>query len=285
MANTINTTTTAPAGFSPDVVAFTAEQAIPDALLLKASTVVNTDLEGDRPSVLVPWVKDSPATWTGEGMELTGTAPELDQVAIPVRKMTKLCNISREMWEGNGNTNSTLLSNGAMRSIIKTADSALMTVVEQASFPLDGLVNTEGRVEGGNITTNLDPLADAIGQVEANGGTPSLIVAHPLAWSKLRNLKATDASNTTLLGAGTEDQGKKLFGIEVITNAAVPEDTLVVIDPTAIVSAAGQVEVATSDQVLFNYDSIALRVIWHMGWKVMEANRLATVTVGASTGK
>lgn len=278
---TPTTTTGAPAAYSPDEVAFAADAAIPEALIFKATTVASTTLEGDRPNVLVPWVRDTPATWTVEGTELERNVPGLDHTAVPVRKLTKMSYISRELWESNDGTNAALLSSGSLRSVVSAADSALMGIKPGEQTPFTGLVNTPERVEGGKIGANLDPLADVIAQIEANDGTPSLIVANPLAWGKLRNLKTADNANTALLGAGTEDQGKKLFGIEVITSSAVPADSLVVIDPGAVASVVGQVKVANSEHLLFNHDAIALRVIWHIGWNVMRPNRIGTVTIGA----
>lgn len=283
MALNISTTTTANEAFAPDKTAFTPEQAVNDALIMRATTVVDNEFAGDEPVIRVPWISEHEATFTAEGAQIEQTQPKFAQTEVHVSKITNLTYLSREMWYSTNPQNPTILSNSVMRSMIRKADQSLLTSQATGRYPLIGLSNTEGVVTGGNITTALDPLADTIAQLEANGATPALILANPLAWGKLRNLKTGKDANTALLGAGTEDQGKKLFGIEVITNAAVPEDQLVVIDPTAIPSVAGPVEVATSEHALFDHDSIAIRATWHIGWSVMHADRIGSVTVGASS--
>lgn len=282
MAQNIATTNTAPRGFAPDIVAFTAQEAVPEALILKASTLVARNFVGDAPSVLVPWVREDSASWAAEGAELDLTPPGFSQIAINVRKVTQYFTISNELWHGENTQNPEVLSTSSMRAVTKAANTAFIQAIATPANPLVGVANTAGRIEGANITSSLDPLADAIAQIEANGGTPSVILASPIAWGRLRNLKTATNANTSLLGAGTEDQGKRLFGIEVITSAAVPEDQMVIIDPTSIASVVGKVDVATSEHAAFRNDSTALRTTWHLGWGVQHPDRLATVTVGAT---
>lgn len=278
----IATTNNAAKAFAPDIVAFTAQEAVPEALILKASTVVSQAYIGDAPSVLVPWVREESATWAAEGAELDLTPPGFSQIAINVRKVSQFFTVSNELWNGEGSHNPEVLSTSSMRAVTKAANAAFIQATATATNPLVGIANTEGRIEGGNITASLDPLADAIAQIEANGGTPTVILANPIAWGRLRNLKTAANANTSLLGAGTEDQGKRLFGIEVITSAAVPEDQMVIIDPTAVASVVSSVDVASSEHAAFRNDSTALRTTWRLGWGVQRPDRLATVTVGAT---
>ena len=84
-----------------------------------------------------------------------------------------------------------------------------------------------------------------------------------------------------LLGAGTLDTEKRLLGLPMLTGAAVPAGSLLILDQTAIVSAIGDVEVAISDQVYFNSDSIAVRCTWRFGSNVVRPNRIAKMTVTA----
>jgi len=85
-----------------------------------------------------------------------------------------------------------------------------------------------------------------------------------------------------LLGAGSADVVKSLFSVPVIVSNAVPAGGLIVLDKSAIVSAVGKVEVATSDQVWFTSDSIAVRGTWRFGATVVKPNRLAHLTVTAA---
>ncbi|MCT2179573.1 phage major capsid protein [Kocuria sp. p3-SID1433] len=282
MALNPTTTRDAAKAFAPDLVAFTPQEAVPEALILKASTVVSQSGIGDAPSVLVPWVREESATWAAEGAELDLTPPGLSQVQINVRKVTQFFTVSNELWNAEAANNPEVLSTSSMRAVTKAANTAFVQGVATAANPLVGIANTEGIIEGGNITTSLDPLADSIAQIEANGGAPSVILANPIAWGRLRNLKTATNANTSLLGAGTEDQGKRLFGIEVITSAAVPEDQMVIIDKNSIASVVSQVDVAVSEHAAFRNDSTALRTTWRLGWAVQHPDRLATITVGAA---
>ena len=110
---------------------------------------------------------------------------------------------------------------------------------------------------------------------------PSHVVASPQGWGYLRGFKVGTGRNDMLLGAGTLDTEKRLLGLPVLTSAAVPAGSLLIVDRTAIVSAIGDVEVAISDQVYFNSDSIAVRCTWRFGSNVVRPNRIAKMTVTA----
>lgn len=278
MALNIQGTPEAAKAWAPDKIAFKPEEVIPDALLLKATTVVDTTLRGDNPSVLVPWVDDAAANWAYEHEQIETVTPKLSQVVVNVRKIAQLIPVSNELWSSE-TFNSTTVANSSMRAITNKANEAFVSATPDQKNPLTGIANTEGIITGGTITKSLDPLADVVAQIEANRGTPSVILANPLAWGKLRTLKTEEGSNTALLGAGTEDQGKKLFGIEVITTPAVPEGKMLVIDPAAIASVLSPLDVATSEDVLFGYDSTMMRVILTVGWAVQHVNRIGVVNV------
>lgn len=279
----INTTNTA-ASWSPDLTTFQAAEAIPEALILRASTVAATTLQGDAPVARVAWVNDAAARFAQEGSYLEEDTPDLAEVVVPTAKVTQLLKISREQWhqEQTGSQ----LSASTTRAITKKANDAFVSQPAPPSpdwLPLVGVANTPQVITQGPLVDNLDPLADALALVESNGGSPSLIIAHPMAWGALRNFKTSANDNTTLLGAGTADTEKRLFGMEVITTPAAPEDSLVVIDPTAIASAVGPLEVAQSEHQYFDEDSIALRATWRIGWAVQHPDRIAVVTVDDGT--
>lgn len=278
MALNIQGTPEAAEAWAPNKIAFKPEEVIPEALILKASTVVDKTLRGDNPSVLVPWVNDADANWAYEHEKIETTSVDLSQVAVHVRKIVQIIPVSNELWSSE-TFNADMVSNSSMRAITNKANAAFVSAVPDEKNPLIGIANTPGVITGGTITKSLDPLADAVAQIEANRGTPTVILANPLAWGKLRTLKAEEGSNTSLLGAGTEDQGKKLFGIEVITSPAVPEGKLVVVDSSAIASVLSELAVDTSEHILFDYDSTMMRVILTLGWAVQYPDRIAVVSV------
>ena len=81
-------------------------------------------------------------------------------------------------------------------------------------------------------------------------------------------------SNASLIGAGTHAPARQLLGLPVYVDRHVTADTLVVLDRTAILSAYGNVQLATSADYAFNRDSIALRVTFRFGQVVADADRV-----------
>ncbi|MGO3153406.1 MAG: phage major capsid protein [Galactobacter sp.] len=281
---TISTPTTDQA-WSPDEFHTTPAEAVPDALILRASTVATTTLTGDQPVARVAYVNDAAASFVQEATDIAEANPQLAEILVPTNKIAQWVPLSEEQWRSQDTASQ--ISRSVARSIATAANRAFLAQPAPDAdswMHLTGITNTQGVLDGGTISTDLDPLADAIGEVESNGGTPNIIIAHPKAWSALRKVKAATGSNTALLGAGTEDQIKRLLGIEVVTSPAVPEGKLVVIDPTAIISAVGSVQVASSEHAMFRSDSIAVRATWRLGWAVKRPERIATLTVGAGDG-
>lgn len=273
-------TTNSAGAWSPDIQAFTPADVIPDALVFKGSTVVTTELEGDAPVARIPWVDDASASFVAEGDPIEESDPTLAEVVVPTAKVSQLIRVSREQWTQDSTAG--LLSTSAARAVTRAANTAFISQAAPVSpqiTPPTGIGLVPGIITGDTITDNLDPLANLIAQIEANGGQPAIIFADPLAWGGLRTLKLADSSNAALLGAGTEDQAKRLLGVEVVTSPAVPVGKLLVVDPLAVASAVGNIQVATSEHAYFAADSIGLRVTWRLGWAVQHANRIGVVSV------
>ena len=70
-----------------------------------------------------------------------------------------------------------------------------------------------------------------------------------------------------------------LLSLPVIVDPAVPDYSGVVVDQRAIVSAVGQVKVATSEHQYFSSDSVLLRATWRFGHVVVRPNRLGLFTI------
>lgn len=277
----IQTTPNSAYAWSPDLVTFTAQDIIPEALILQTSTVSGS-IEGDAPAVRVPYVDDAEADFVAEGAEIPEADPTLAEVVVHTGKVSQLVRVSREQWTQDGAAG--LLSNSVRRAIINRANVAYLAQEAPASpavTPPAGLLNIDGVHDGGIVGDNLDTLADAFATIEAANGTPTHIVASPSAWSHLRKLKTGEAANTMLLGAGTQDTEKFLFGTQVLTSPAVPAGGLVVMDSTAVVSAVGPVMVQTSEHVYFTSDSIGLRCTFRFGQNLVRPDRVATLTVDA----
>lgn len=274
------TTTGASASWSPDVTTLAPQDTVGPALILQASTVAGT-VEGDRPVVSVLNVTDDDADFFTEGDDIDGTLPTLGETHVVTSKIGMLSRISRELWSQDNVPS--MLSESFKRALIRKADAAFLA--QAAPTPPDlgpatGLLNVADiHADADPITISLDPLADLIAAIEGDGGTPGIIVCAPDVWAELRKLKTGTGSNQSLIGAGTEDADRRLFSLPVITSAAITAGAGLIIDPTAVVSAVGDVQVATSQDLYFSHDSIALRATWRTGHAVVKPKRIAKFTI------
>ena len=80
MANTETTLTSAKA-WSPDVTGVAPDIAVPDALILKTSTVAGS-IEGDAPAVRVQYIDDATAGFVAEGAALPEADPNLSEALV-----------------------------------------------------------------------------------------------------------------------------------------------------------------------------------------------------------
>lgn len=264
-----------PSTYSPD-------DAVPDALILQTSTI-SGEVDGDQPVVRVPYVDDADAGFIAEGAEIPEADPGLDEVAIATGKVSQLVRLSREQF-GRENA-STLIMSSVRRAVTTAANRAYIAQpapVAPAITPPAGLLNIDGISEvTGLVVGALDPLIDLIAEIQDAGGNPTHIVTSPTGWAELLKLKAADGSHESLLGAGTDNAERRLLDLPVLVSSAVPPGGGLVIDQTAIVSAVGDVQVATSDQAYFSSDSIGVRCTWRFGANVVHPERIGRFTVDA----
>lgn len=259
-------------GLFPDQT-FNPGEVIPDSLILKVGNRVG-DIEGDAPSIRVPYIKEDPTLgFVAEGAEIPLGDADLDEVTIHTQKLALLSKMSREASQYT--TAEGLVSSSMARAITTQADHFFLTY---ATAPT-GLINTPGLVAAGEVTTTLDTITDAITAIEANGGTASSIIMDPRSWGYLSKLKTGETSAQPLLGAPSASPGRVLFGLPVHTSAQMTPGTGLVVDDSNILTALGGIELAKSDQAYFSSDSIAYRVTMRIGWTLIRPNRLAKFTI------
>ena len=75
---------------------------------------------------------------------------------------------------------------------------------------------------------------------------------------------------------GTE---RRLLSLPVLTTPDAPTGKVLALDERAIIAAAGDVLVATSNDAFFTADSVALRVTMRLGAEIMRPERCAVLTI------
>lgn len=276
------TTPNVASGWRPDQIHyFDADKILGDSLYLSATTK-GGDIQGDAPSLLVPYVDDADsADFVAEGAEISTDDPDLDQVQVFTRKIARMVKLSREQF-GQDGTAATVAAS-VKNDLIRKMDRALLrqdAPTAPAVAPVAGLVNTTGLVEAEDpITTDLDPLIDLLVELQANDAAPRVIVVDPLAFGALAKLRKGEGSNEGLLSGANDALTFPLLGTQVSVSNAMPASTGVVIDPAAIISAFSQVEIATDESAYFTSDSVAVRAIVRVGHQVVRPARLGKFTV------
>lgn len=266
---------------SPDVKALPPSEIIPDALLLQITSKVGV-IEGDQPSVRCPFMDATGAAgFIDEGAAIPESTPTDREVQIFTGKVASFWNVSREQY-GQADL-STLLQDAAKRDITQKANTALLSQAapegEAVTPPAGILIGITPVSQSIETTQSLDPVIDAVSAVEVDGGKATHILADPLGWAYLSKVKAATDSAVSLLGAGATAADRKLLGLPVLVDKAVPQGTLVVLDRTAVLSAYGSLQLATSTDFAFNQDVVSLRLTWRFGAKVSWPNRIQRVSV------
>lgn len=275
------TTTVTGEGWSPDVQFFPAQNIIGEALALTTATFAGT-IEGDAPSVNVAYVDDAEAAFVAEGDQISETDPNMATLPIYTRKIASLTRMSSEQFY-QPTPGANAVSEAVRRAIIRQADLAYLNS-DPATQPLvgsTGLLQTEGVTEGDPVSASLDPLVDLLAEVGTHDATTTQLVLAPSTWAALRKLKTQTGSEVSLLGAGTLDAQPFLLGVPVVVSNAMPANTGLAVDSTAIMAAYGQVQVASSEHAFFDSDSIALRSTFRLGWSVVKPERIGKFTITA----
>lgn len=276
----VETTTTSAWAWRPDIQAVAPQDAIPDALVLQTSLVAG-QVEGDEPAVRAQYVDDAGAGFVPEGAVIDEADPDLAEVVVHTGKIAQLLRLSREQY-GQENA-SVLLSESVQRAVVRAVNVAYIAQTPPTSpavTPPAGIAHVAGNAASpATVATNLDALVDLQAVIAQDFGIPSHILLSPTAWASLRKFKTADTWNSSLLGAGTIDSPPALLGLPVLVDAAVPAGQGIILDKNAIVSAAGTVNVAVSDQVYFNSDSLGVRCTFRFGANVVRPNRVQVFTV------
>ncbi|WP_280507809.1 phage major capsid protein [Nocardia flavorosea] len=279
----VETTSSAAHGWAPDITYHVPGDVLPEALLLRASTVA-ASIEGDAPVVRATFIDDADAGFVAEGAEIPEADPDLDEIEIPTRKVSQLVKVSRELYGQPETANQ--LAQSVARALTRKADLAFVAQaapVSPAVAPVAGLANQSGIVTStARLDVSLDALVDMVAELQDNGALPSHLLVSPSSWALISKFKTGTGSNQALVSStGVQEAAVlRLNGLEVVVNSAVPAGKALVVDSTAVISAAGQVMVAVSEHAAFSSDSILVRGTWRIGHGLPRADRLGILDVG-----
>lgn len=268
--STLNT----PDVWHPDANVFAPADAVPDAAILRHSTV-SAQILGDAPTMRIGFVSDADAAYHNEGQDLTETDPDLNEIEVITQEIGYYTEMTRDQFRQRNTPES--LSASVSRSIIKKSDRCFLAETNPtapAVRPIGGLINYPGLTSQTGVA-NLDKLIDLEADVRAAGGNPTAWVLSPTTWAALRKFKtggATGAgSNEPLLGAGTSDADRHLLSVPVELNAALPAGSGLLVDNQEVISAVSAVEVDVDHSAAFRSVKVAIRGTFRIGYGVPRA--------------
>lgn len=234
-----------------------------------------------RDSLVVPrWTSDTTAAWTSEGAAISSTDADAGLITATPRKLAGLQALSNESISDSNPALLDVAASGLVRAVALKLDLGFFE--GSGSAPeIRGLKNVVGITAqsmgaAGAVPTSLDPIADAIGALEAANANASVIVMHPRSWLTLSKLKEATGSNKALLqnsaGSGTQGILRSLYGVPVLLSSqlSITETVGANSDCSSVyVYEADQVVAVIRDDVrverdssrLFNVDKSEIRAI------------------------
>lgn len=275
------TTTTTTQGWRNDVVSsFDPDDKLSESLLIQCATWAGF-VDGDTPSVLVPYVSADPAAAiVAENATIPTSDGAYSQVKINTDKVAVVTRMSNELTSHPKAAER--IANSVRRAIIAKADALFMA---NASDPT-GLLNTAGLDTAGDLGGATDPnlfaVYDAVAAIEDDGGTATHLLINPLDWATLSKLPEGTGSNRSLLADVHDVSRRSLAGVPVIVHSAVTQGTALMLDKSEVVGAWGNLELARSEHAFFTDDAIAIRATWRIGWQIVRPARLQKLTIAAA---
>jgi HK97 family phage major capsid protein len=283
MAGTPILTTNSPQpSFGMPILSFAPPDLIPDSLLVTSTTKLGV-AEGDQVVVHVPFIDMmSDVGFVAEGAPIPEADPDKSQVDIVTGKVAILVKASREQLLQEGI--SKLVQDEIKRALQSRVDWALINQaapVAPAITPPAGLLDQTNTGNGGAITNSLDALIDASASVQRlSRGPVTNILASPESWAEVSKLKKESASNESLVGAGTESAEELLLSKPVTVTPELAATDVVVLNKLRVLSAYGNVDIATSEDYYFNSDSVALRATLRFGVVVAKPGAVVKLQIG-----
>lgn len=274
-------TDTSRISWSPDLIStFDADDLVPDALIVQTASFAGF-VEGDAPSVRVPYVPtDAAAAVVAEGAAATAVDPTLDEIVVNTDKVTQLVKVSREQIGKPGAAER--IARSMARAVVTKADDLYLN---NAANPT-GLLNTGSLATAGDLggatANDVFDAYDAVGAIEDDGGLATHVLINPVDWATLSKIPEVSGSAKSIMADVHDASKRSLAGVPVIVSNKVTAGAALMLDRSEIVAAYGQLQLARSDDFYFDSDSVALRLSFRLGWNVVRVARLQKLTIGAA---
>src|ERR1700752_3963142 len=116
------TTTTVAQGWRPDEEFFPPGHVVPTALTIQPATLAGS-VDGDPPAVRVAFVDDDEsAAYVAEGSDITEHDPDLNEIVVKTKKISRLVNLSNEQYRQTETASQ--LAQSVARDLVRKADSS-----------------------------------------------------------------------------------------------------------------------------------------------------------------
>ena len=228
--------------------------------------------DGEGQSLIIPTIdSDATAAAYAAAGTISASDPTISQTIATPKKLSALTAVSNEVFLDANPAALSALADSLVKSVSGLFDTYAYEGAGTAS-EITGLQSVSGINEvsmgtNGASLTNLDPFADAIGEIIADGGTPSAIVVGARTYKALIKLKTiTSGGNQPLLTAGGSQAGVAqaspltLLGLPVFVNGHL--------------SSAQTQGTATTAQSAFVYDASQIHAVFR---KASGANALVAI--------
>lgn len=266
-------TTTAAAIAPDDIGTFLFDRLRPQSVLLRSGVRV---IATDRDAVQLPrLVADVAPGWVNELQAITPSDPTFASLVATPRKLAALVQMSNEIVDDSEPSIVDLLNGHIAQILALRLDLAAFEGTGTAP-EIRGLRNVAGiqtvsMGANGAALTSLDPIADAIGLLEAANAQAGAIVMPARTWSQVRKLKEGGTGQYLLSSAGPAGApALSLFGVPVYVSGqlsttemqgvATTASSVYVYDPSQVVLVRRQdASIELDRSRLFNQDASEMR--------------------------
>lgn len=270
-------TTAAGQGWAQSVVSdYDPDDLLKDALIVQTGSLAGT-VEGDSPSVIVPYVAADPtATIVAEAGSISPDEGSYSQVTINTTKIAVVTRMSAELvYQPKA---ADRIAQSVRRAVVAKADSYFLT----EDTTIKGLLKNTSITSAGTLggaQGDLMAAYDAVAAIEAAGGQATHLLISPTDWAKLSKIPENATSYKSLLADANNGATRTLAGVPVLVHAAVTSGTALMLDRNEIIAAYGPLRLARSDQAYFTSDAVAIRATWRIGWNIVRPSRCKFLTV------